>query len=499
MHMTTGETRRLRAAIYLRLSDKSEPDGTSLETQERDLRILADRMNADVVAVYVDDGFSGSIRQRPDYMNWLNEGRTGTVDLLLAWHSDRISREGAWAVAELQDVIEGKNQAGKVVHHPTRFATWDDRLDSDTETFDLVFGMLAIAARQERKRAIQRAQASQQTVRLAGRWHGGTAPFGYRTARNPAGPGYILVHQPVEVSAIRKAASDLLLRDANPDDGKNLNQITREWNANPDLKPRVSASFTRATLLVVMRQEALLGRMKVHGVVPRDEEGRAFAPFEPVLDLDTWHAVRRVTEPKAQAHRPTSRLNHSRELSGVLVCGGCGRAMTTMAPRSPKGSYRCQTRTNSGLCPTGGTVLIRFVEPFVEAKFLAEFGDLPVTEKVAVVESHEASDLDDRISALLARMATAATADDFAMLQSLQAEKAESEAVRPRTVITLRETGQTYGDLWLSGGKTARRDLVRSVYHEIRLLPASRRGLRELDPARLLFGNEIEVAGASAH
>src|SRR4029079_17356583 len=77
-----------------------------------------------VYAVHVDNGKSGAIRNRPEFLAWLDDARKGHVGTLLGSHSDRLTREGVNAAAMVLDVVEGKDPTtGAVVRSPIRPAT----------------------------------------------------------------------------------------------------------------------------------------------------------------------------------------------------------------------------------------------------------------------------------------------------------------------------------------------------------------------------------------
>ena len=71
------------ASLYTRLSDKPDETSTSLESQERELRALAAQHGLTVVAVHVDPGFSGALRDRPGFLAWLDDAKKAGVTTCL--------------------------------------------------------------------------------------------------------------------------------------------------------------------------------------------------------------------------------------------------------------------------------------------------------------------------------------------------------------------------------------------------------------------------------
>src|SRR5262245_51068080 len=109
------------ASIYVRLSKAASDSNLSRDGMLGDCRALADREGLAVVSEHVDDGFSGAIRNRPGFLAWLDDARSGRADTLLTYHADRLSREGIAVAGRVLDVIEGKDsETGEIVRPPVR-------------------------------------------------------------------------------------------------------------------------------------------------------------------------------------------------------------------------------------------------------------------------------------------------------------------------------------------------------------------------------------------
>jgi DNA invertase Pin-like site-specific DNA recombinase len=85
-----------RAAIYLRVST----DEQTTENQERALREVAARSGHEIVAVYRDEGISGSQGRdkRPGFDAMHKDASRRKFDIVMAWSVDRLGRS-------LQDLI----------------------------------------------------------------------------------------------------------------------------------------------------------------------------------------------------------------------------------------------------------------------------------------------------------------------------------------------------------------------------------------------------------
>src|ERR1017187_10917842 len=90
------------AAVYVRISQDREGAGLGVQRQEEDCRALCERLGWAVGQVYVDNDVSAySGKPRPAWQNVLQDVQGGTVDALVGWHVDRLTR----SPVELEHVI----------------------------------------------------------------------------------------------------------------------------------------------------------------------------------------------------------------------------------------------------------------------------------------------------------------------------------------------------------------------------------------------------------
>lgn len=117
--------------MYVRLSKLAGDENLSKEGMLADTRAKAIELGLQVVSEHVDDGLTGALRNRPDFMAWLDDARECRASTLIAWHVDRMTREGVNVAAAILDVAEGKDpETGKLIRHPVRLV---DRKGLDSE------------------------------------------------------------------------------------------------------------------------------------------------------------------------------------------------------------------------------------------------------------------------------------------------------------------------------------------------------------------------------
>ena len=144
-----------RAAIYCRISRDATGSGAGVDRQ-RDacLKLAADRgWTVESQHIYVENDTSATKGKRPVYAKMMQAAESGAVDVIVAWHVDRLTRK----LPELEHLITLSERTG------VRVATVSGDLDLTTDSGRLVGRILASVARGEveRKGARQKAANAQ--------------------------------------------------------------------------------------------------------------------------------------------------------------------------------------------------------------------------------------------------------------------------------------------------------------------------------------------------
>ncbi|RLK22616.1 DNA invertase Pin-like site-specific DNA recombinase [Micromonospora sp. M71_S20] len=484
--------RRLRASIYVRLSNAADDANTSKENMIAECRALLARENFEEVALHVDDGLSGGIRNRPEFAAWLDDARYQRCEVLVAHHVDRMTREGLNVAAMILDVQEGKDPTtGQVVRPPVRLMDTKGVDSNGGVAFRMMFLIKAEAAREERERIRERMAGRATRLRLAGRWPGGTPPFGYEVVPAPDGKGRTLALVPEEAAALRECADRLLAGDA-------IARTVRWLNHNGP-KPRRAPEWSRVTLKDALTGDHLLGRVTVGGVVQRDDQGHALTPFPAVLDLVTLVELRKLLAPGRERKTPLGR-KPARLASRLIECGSCGSYLQVVrregyrtaaedaqgrAGRGALIAYRCHARSEGRTCERAVIVSALPFEAHLEERFLIDFGHAPMIERRVILPDDGALvAVEESLAAVLADLARAATPETFTRLQALQAERARLADLPREPVVTYVATGRTMAEEWHARDLEGKRELLAEAYELLRVGPG-KRGRKGFDPARL--------------
>jgi DNA invertase Pin-like site-specific DNA recombinase len=144
-----------RAALYVRVST----DHQSVESQNRELRQIAERRGWKVVEAYSDVGISGAKRRdkRPGLDAMLNDASRRKFDIVMAWAIDRLGR----SLIDLLGTIEHLEAAGVDLYLDQQ------NIDTTTPMGKLLFQITGAFAEFERTMIRQRVRTGLKTIKVA--------------------------------------------------------------------------------------------------------------------------------------------------------------------------------------------------------------------------------------------------------------------------------------------------------------------------------------------
>lgn len=293
------------AAIYLRLSAKSKgnKNASNLDTQEADCRKLAEDMGATVVATFREYGESAFDRDNPDdrpaYAELCDMVRAKDIDVVIAWHTDRLWRDELEKALFIRDA----QRAGLSL-----IVTKTARLDPQNPDDEFMLSILTAVSRKEsadKSRRIKSKMAANARAGLAA-GTGRNRPYGYAADR--------VTIVPEEAAVIREMCRRLL-------NGESLHSVAKWANASGARTTAGNEFDTQSirTIATSYRHAGLraVGKAQNAKVV-------AVAEWEPIVDVDTINRLRALL---LDPDRRTNRVARKYLLTGLLKCGRCDQAM----------------------------------------------------------------------------------------------------------------------------------------------------------------------------
>lgn len=341
-----------RAVGYVRLSNLTEQT-TSPARQREQIESYARARGWELVQIVEDLGESGSRvgkgLERPGLQAIRERWEAGEQFVLVVAKLDRLARN----VRDFATIAEDAQA------HGCSLAVVTEGLDLSTPTGRFVATILAAFAEMEAEQIRERIVAMRADVRSnhAGRYMGGTVPYGYRAAPRPEG-GKTLVLDEAEAARVVEAASRVL-------EGHTLYSIVMDWN-RAGVPSKKGGTWSTVTLHTLLTGYAVLG-VQSHGGEPvRDEGGTLLAAFPPVLDTGTWGEVRGILERNQRGPR---RRAPAQLLAGLARCGVCGNTLYSRTQRGRAPIYQCNGRGQGNGCTLGG-VTVHNLDAEVVRQFL---------------------------------------------------------------------------------------------------------------------------------
>lgn len=318
------DTPTRRALIYCRISQDRTGAGLGVDRQEIDCRALAERLGCTVARVFTDNDTSAYRGKRRGYEALLAALRAGSADTLLAWHSDRLHRQPR----ELEDFIDLINAKGIEVHF-----VQSGELDLNTPSGRLQARIMGVVARHESEHKSERIARSRLQRAQAGKWGGGSRPFGWES------DGVTPI--PAEIAAIRRAY-DMLLH------GGSLRGIMRMLNHGGLRTPKKNIEWQSVTV------REMLVRSRNAGLLTHRGKVLGKGNWDAVASEDEWRAVVDIL---SRPERRTTTGNTVKWFGSLLYrCGVCGDGMyVTKTGSPPRSAYRCRSHMRGGT----GTHVVR--------------------------------------------------------------------------------------------------------------------------------------------
>ncbi len=321
------------AAVYCRISEDRNGDQLGVTRQLEDCRALCAARGWPVAAEFIDNDVSAfDGKKRPGYGALLRAISEGRVDTVVAWHPDRLHRHPI----ELNEFIP-LIEAHRVKVAMVRAGEWDLSTPSGRVTARIMGDL----ARYESEQKADRASRKHQQIAEAGRWAGGTRPYGYRIHTDMDGQQRTDI-VPEEADVIHEAKRRVL-------SGQSLVRIVEDFNVRK-ISTVKGRRWSRHVLRQLLLHPRLAGFRALHQRRVEMANGKARtrwemvgtykAQWKPILTA-AEHARLKVllTDPA----RTTTRALRAYLLTGLLYCGACGAKLVTR-PSDGKRAHCCDRK-----------------------------------------------------------------------------------------------------------------------------------------------------------
>ncbi len=186
--MTDRKNKQYRVGIYCRLSkdDGKDIESASIATQKSILIEYVQAQGWQLIKTYVDDGYSGTNFDRPDFQNMIRDIESGLIDCVITKDLSRLGRNYLDCGLYLEVFFP---------EHNVRYIAVNDNVDTqnksamDITPFRNILNEMYSADVSVKIKSAFRARFNQ------GKFMGTTAPYGYR--KDPADHNHLIIDEKV--------------------------------------------------------------------------------------------------------------------------------------------------------------------------------------------------------------------------------------------------------------------------------------------------------------
>ena len=334
-----GRKKMYIAGLYMRLSrDDGTAESSSITTQRKILLSYAKENGFIVYDEYIDDGFSGTNFDRPNFKRMIQDIEDKKINLVLTKDLSRLGRDYITAGQYTEIYFPSKG---------VRYIAINDGYDSNSPYNDIAPFKNVI--NEMYARDISKKIRSSFLARMKdGYYIGNFAPYGYK--KDPDNKNHLVIDE--EVAPIVKEIFNMASIGKRPTDiATHLNNkgiITpimyrcEKHNLSLDSYPKYkNKRWTSATVSKILKSVAYIGhtaqkkttkisfKSKVTVNNPREDWIIVENTHSPIIDKNTFELVQRYT--KSRTYQKSKGFKNI--FSGIAICADCGKSMSTVGTR----------------------------------------------------------------------------------------------------------------------------------------------------------------------
>ena len=249
----------MRAALYARVSTEDQAqEGFSLEAQMKKLEAYCRSEEMEPVGRYIDDGYSGTKTNRPEYQRMLSE--IDSWDVVVVLKMDRIHRNSV-NFTQMMDLLRKKNKD---------FVSVYDQFDTVSTMGRFVMDIMQRIAQLESEQIGDRVKMAMTFKAKSGSGNLGSAhPYGYEYVN-----GELRVVE--EEAHIVRAIYNMYIR------GSTMQDICDFLN-KAGIESKKGVGWTKQAISNIIHNPLYIGK--------RSWDGIEIAPVDPIVSWDKFKAV----------------------------------------------------------------------------------------------------------------------------------------------------------------------------------------------------------------
>lgn len=333
------------AALYMRLS--KDDDGTlesaSIATQRKLLRAYADENAYPIAGEYIDDGWSGTNFDRPDFKRMIADIEARKINMVITKDFSRLGRDYITAGQYTEMYFPEKG---------VRYIAVNDGYDSANPYNDIAPFKHVINEMYARDTS-KKIRSAFQTKMLEGSYIGNFAPYGYK--KDPGNKNHLIID--CEAAAVVQEIFQMAAAGNRPSEiAVQLNQsgiaspVMYRCSTRPHLDPNsytTRGEWTSSTICRMLANVVYLGhtaqgktskpsfKSKAAFRKPRDEWYIVENTHEPLVTPELFDLVRK----RSVSRRNEPKTGFQNVFSGIAKCADCGGNMSSTGSRKKGSPY----------------------------------------------------------------------------------------------------------------------------------------------------------------
>ena len=305
----------VRVGIYVRRSTDEEHQPYSIDAQDTRLASYIDSQPGWRLAKRFPDDASGASTNRSGLAKAMAAARAGAIDVLLVYRVDRFSRN----LRDMVTLLDELDQVGVVFRSAT------EPFDTSTPMGRMLVQMLGMFAQFERDTIIDRVIAGMERKAAKGKWKGGRRPFGYLVDK---ASHTLLPHQ--AEAAIVRLIFDLYTRDR-----LGSKTIARLINDRGH-RTTTGGHWSAYQVLRVLASRVYVGELSFRDITTT-------GCHQPLLDPTTFEQAQHILATRAEDHSHRAANSSDYQLTGLIRCPKCAKAMIGARAHGKTKVYRYYT------------------------------------------------------------------------------------------------------------------------------------------------------------
>ncbi len=310
------------AALYARVSTEEQTDGYSLEAQLAAMRDHAARQGWQVVAEFVDAGYSARTDNRPQFKAMIAEAKARRFDIILVHKFDRFARSREHSVT-YKALLRKLHISVQSVLEPT---------DPDSPSSIIFEGMLEVMAEWYSANLSQETQKGKRQRAHSGLYNG-TLCYGYQKGQEG-----IPIPHPFEAEGVRQAFQAYATGAySDKDIADLLNALGHRARSTWGIRP-----WSKDSVTALLKNPFYLGYTKYRGALLPGKHA-------PIISEELFARCQEVRKRRTRAPRSNCRHFRTYILTGLLRCVSCGGRLTAQSIRDHR-YYRDRASLRSQPC-----------------------------------------------------------------------------------------------------------------------------------------------------